>query len=240
MDDEELTRSARLEDRHWWYAARRALVRRLVTPLPAGRAVDVGCGPAGNTQVLADLGWRVTGLEYAEVGATLAARRGVEVVRGDARALPFADACADLVLSTDAWEHIDDDAAVAAETARVLRPGGLAMVAVPADMRLWSSHDVALGHVRRYTRPELAGRLGDAGLDVVELFSWNVLLRPVAALRRRTAGRQEAAPAEGVSEMEEVHPLLNTALRSVVALEQRLPVQTLPGISLVALARRPG
>lgn len=228
MDEQEIRKSAALEERHWWYAERRALVRRLVAPLPAGRAIDVGCGGGGNTAVLRDLGWDVTGLEYSPVAATLAASRGLKVVRGDSRRLPFADGSVDLVMSTDMWEHIDDDRAVARETARVLRPGGRVLVAVPCSMKLWSGHDVALGHHRRYERDELVALIEGAGLDVVDVRSWNVLLRPIARLRRRHN--------DSDSEMEEVHPVVNAGLRLAVASERFLPVGRLPGISLVVRA----
>nr|WP_216653474.1 class I SAM-dependent methyltransferase [Nocardioides sp. zg-DK7169] len=217
-----------MEKKHWWYAERRGLVRRLVRPLPAGRALDVGCGGGGNTGVLRDLGWDVTGIEYSPVAAGIARGRGLKVVRGDAQCLPVADASMDLVMSTDAWEHIEDDKAVARETARVLRPGGRALVAVPCSMALWSGHDVALGHLRRYERADLAALLEGAGLKVVDISSWNVLLRPVARLRRKNNDSE--------SEMEEVHPVLNAGLRAAVATERFLPVQRLPGISLVARA----
>lgn len=232
MDDEELRRSGELERTHWWYAERRALVRRTAAGWPAGRAVDVGCGPGGNATVLRDLGWQVTGIEYTETGAAIARTRGLDVVRGDARRLPFPDASVDLVMSTDVWEHIEDDEAVAAETARVLRRGGRALIAVPCSRSLWSGHDVALGHVRRYERDELADRITGAGLELVDLWSWNVLLRPVVRARRRRKVESE-------SEMEPVHPVLNAGLRAAVALERVVPLRRLPGVSLVAVGRKP-
>lgn len=231
MDADEIRRSAALEDRHWWYAARRGLVRRSVRGLPPGRAVDVGCGPAGNTAVLCDLGWDVTGVELTEVAAAIARSRGLDVVRGDATRLPLPDASVDLVVSTDVWEHIEDDKAVAAETARVLRPGGRALVAVPCAMALWSGHDVALGHVRRYERDGLTGLVESAGLRVERVRSWNVVLRPVVRLRRRSNTDR--------SEMEHVPAWLNAVLRSVVETERFLPVDRLPGVSLVVEAVRP-
>lgn len=232
MDAEEIAKSAALERRHWWYAARRALVRRTVKDWPAGRAVDVGCGMGGNTVVLRELGWKAVGVEYTDTGAEIAASRGIPVVRGDGRRLPIADASVDLVMSTDAWEHIDDDVAVASETSRVLRPGGRALIAVPASMALWSGHDVALGHVRRYERDELAQRVIGAGLVIEDLRSWNVLLRPVVKARRRSRQQSE-------SEMEAVNPVLNAGLRAAVGLERVLPVRRLPGVSLVVVARKP-
>ncbi|MFL6107430.1 MAG: class I SAM-dependent methyltransferase [Marmoricola sp.] len=232
MDEEEIARSAELEQKHWWYAGRRALVRRELAGVAGGRALDVGCGPAGNSAVLRDLGWQVTALDYVHDSAVLARRRGLDAVRSDARRLPFADGSFDLVLSSDAWEHIEQDDEVAAESFRVLRPGGRLLVMVPAGMDLWSGHDTALGHVRRYEKDQLVALVAGAGFEVDEIFSWNVLLRPVARARRRK--RTECA-----SEMEPVHPLVNAGLRAAVALESALPVRRRKGISLVIRATKP-
>jgi SAM-dependent methyltransferase len=235
MDDDELRRSAALEQKHWWYSGRRALVRRLVKGVPAGRALDVGPGPGGNAAVLSELGWTVTGVEYTQVGAQLCRERGLDVVRGDGTRLPIADAIVDLVMSTDVWEHIDDHESVAAESFRVLRPGGRLLVAVPAGMDMWSGHDVALGHVRRYERQELVDLVERHGFVVHDVASWNVLLRPVAKLRRsRTAG-----PDDDASEMEHVAAPVNAGLRAAVALESVLPVKRFRGLSLVVQAYRP-
>jgi len=231
MDDEELRRSAALEERHWWYSGRRALVRRLMRGVPAGRAVDVGPGPGGNAAVLRDLGWQVTGVELTEVGAELCAARGLDVVRGDATRLPLADASVDLVMSTDVWEHVDDHESVAAESWRVLRPGGRLLVAVPAGMELWSGHDVALGHVRRYERDQLVELVERHGFAIHDVASWNVLLRPVARMRRSSN--------ESESEMEAVAAPVNAGLRAALALESLLPVGRFRGLSLVVRAFRP-
>jgi SAM-dependent methyltransferase len=232
VDAEEIRRSAALEQRHWWYAGRRRLVRRLVSGWAPGVAVDVGCGSGGNSAVLRALGWRVLGMDHSPAAVELAAARGVPVVRADARQLPLPDASVDLVLSTDAWEHVDRDEAVAAETFRVLRPGGRALVTVPAGRDLWSGHDVALGHERRYERDELVALVEHAGLRVDRVLGWNVLLRPVVRIRRRRH-------TECRSEMEPVHPVLNLALRAVLGLEELLPVQHRRGVSLVVVAARP-
>lgn len=232
MDEDEIRRSAQLEQRHWWYAGRRALVRRELAGLTPGRALDVGCGPAGNSDVLRQLGWQVTALDYVRDSAVLARRRGLDALQADARSLPFPDGTFDLLLSSDAWEHIEEDDLVAAESHRVLRPGGHLFVTVPAGMDLWSGHDVALGHVRRYARDELVDLVERAGFQVDEVFGWNVLLRPVARARRRRRVTSQ-------SEMEPVNPLVNGVLRAIVAVEARLPLRRRRGISLVLRATRP-
>jgi SAM-dependent methyltransferase len=232
VDEDEIRKSAALEDKHWWYAGRRALIRRKVRHLAPGRALDVGAGSGGNTAVLRDLGWDVAALEYSPAAAELCAGRGIPTVRADARRLPFPDEHFDLVMSTDLWEHVDDDKTVAAEAFRVLRPGGALLLAVPSGMDLWSGHDVALGHVRRYERQELVDLVTGAGFQLVDVGGWNVLLRPVARMRRRRRVTSE-------SEMEHVNPVVNAGLRVAVGLESVLPVERFRGVSLVLQALKP-
>ncbi|RKS74057.1 methyltransferase family protein [Motilibacter peucedani] len=231
MEGTEVRKLAALEDRHWWYAERRSLLAAQVAALGTpGTALDVGAAGGGNTRVLRDAGWRALALEYGEEGAQVAHERGLPVVRGDATRLPVADGSIGLVVAFDVLEHIDDDDAVVAHVRRALRPGGTLLVAVPAGMRNWSAHDEAVGHVRRYEREQLRALLERGGLEVRELRSWNVLMAPLARWRRRSATG---------SDLDDVPAVVNAGARAVVALERVLPVGGLPGISLLATARRP-
>ncbi|MEU4327407.1 class I SAM-dependent methyltransferase [Nonomuraea dietziae] len=230
MDATEIQRAVELEDRHWWYRERRAILarelRRIGRP---GRALDVGAAGGGNTRVFRRYGWSALAADHSDTAVAYARQRGLEAIKADLRCLPLDDAEFDLVTALDVLEHIDDDKAAAAEIARVLKPGGTAFVAVPCDMRLWSAHDVALGHHRRYTREELRLLIEGAGLVIERLWSWNVLLRPVAAIRRRKATG---------CDLEELPGPVNLALSAVVMAERFLPVSSLPGVSLMARARR--
>jgi SAM-dependent methyltransferase len=229
VDRSEIRKLAALEDTHWWYRERRQLLARQVRAMSPGRALDVGAAAGGNTRVLLDRGWHAIALEFSEDGAQIARERDLPVVRADALTLPFPDACLDLVVAYDVLEHIPDDDRAVQEFCRVLRPGATALVAVPADPGLWSAHDDAVGHVRRYTRSSLVPLLERNGLDVTAVQSWNVLLRPAAAWRRRNSTG---------SDLEQMSPVLNLGLRAVVATERYLPVKSLPGVSLLVRARR--
>lgn len=230
MDPTEIATLVRLEQRHWWYRERRAVLARVVADLPPGSALDVGAAGGGNTQVLTGLGWSAVALEYSRDGALVAEQRGLPTLRADACHLPFADESLDLVTALDVLEHLEDDAAAAAEIRRVLRPGGRLVVTVPVDPRLWSAHDEAVGHVRRYTRSSLLALLVRAGLEVESARSWMVLLRPAVALaRRRSTG----------SDLDEPSRVVNAVLGGIVRLERHLPVGRMPGVSVVLRARRP-
>ncbi len=230
MEATEVRKLAQLEDTHWWYSERRYLLAKALRARSAGRALDVGAAGGGNTRVLRRAGWNAVALEYGADGAAVAAERGLRVIRADATALPLPAQSLDLVVAFDVLEHIPDDAAAARELLRVLRPGGEALIAVPCDPKLWSQHDVAVNHVRRYTRASLRKLFLDAGFELDSMTSWNVLLRPIVALRRRSSSG---------SDLDELSRPVNAVLRVIVALERYLPVKRLPGVTLLATVRRP-
>lgn len=228
MEGTEVRKLAALEGNHWWYRERRHLLASAIRDLTPGRAIDIGAAGGGNTMVLRDAGWQATALEYSRDGAEVAHERGLPVLRSDATSLPLADDSQDLVVAFDILEHLQDDHAAVREVHRVLKPTGTYLVAVPADPKLWSAHDVAVDHVRRYTRPELLALLERGGFEIEDVFSWNVLLRPVVALRRRTSTG---------SDLDDLHPIVNAGLRTIITAERYLPVRNLPGVSLFVRAR---
>lgn len=228
MEGSEVRKLARLEDAHWWYRERRHLLARELRGLVPGRALDIGAAGGGNTRVLRDHGWDAAALEYGADGAEVAHGRGLATLRGDATGLPLADGSLDLVIAFDVLEHLPEDEAAVREVHRVLKPTGTYLVAVPADPRLWSAHDVAVDHVRRYTRAGLLALLERGGFQIEQVRSWNVLLRPVVALRRRSSSG---------SDLEALHPVVNLGLRAIITAERYLPVGKWPGVSLIVRAR---
>jgi len=253
MRPAELEKMFLLEDSYWWYVARRELAVLLIERFlsrPRGisrrtssvRILDVGCGTGGMLKELAAFGLAI-GLDRApEALARCRRRSGAPLVRGAAEGLPFPAGSFDLVTALDLLEHLDDDEAGLREIARVLRPGGLAVLTVPACPLLWSEHDEALDHRRRYLARPLRRLLARAGLRVeflsyaiLQLFpvilAFRLLQRCLRGDRRRPKTALIALP-----------PLLNRLLIYLLRLESWLLLRfPLPlGVSLVAVARWPG
>ena len=152
---------------------------------PGVRVLDLGCGAGRHAFEALRRGASVLALdadegELTSVAAMFAAMREAgevpaggqaRAVAGDATAMPLPDASVDVVIAAEVLEHIPADQAAIAEIARVLRPGGLAAVTVPAwlpERVCWALsadyHNVPGGHVRIFTRKELTAKLAQAGL----------------------------------------------------------------------------
>ncbi len=242
MDAAYYTQMAEVEDRHWWFAARRAILAAVLDalPLPAGADVmEVGCGTGGNLALLARYG-RLVACEPDEAAVALAAARGVAPVERGALPdrLPFADRRFDLMALLDVLEHVEADRESLAVLRERLKPGGFLLLTVPAYMWLWSGHDEVNHHVRRYTRRELVAKVRAAGLAVHHATYFNTwLLPPIAAVRvlSRWLGR-------GGSDLALPPEWLNRRLERIMASERhRVASGRLPaGVSVLLVARREG
>ncbi|KAB0269707.1 class I SAM-dependent methyltransferase [Microvirga brassicacearum] len=178
------------EASHWWFVGRRRLFAREIieAKLPrTAKILDVGTSTGTNLRMLRDIGFAdVEGLDFSEEAISYCASKGLGVVKqGDICAMPFPEGTFDLVLATDIIEHVDDDLKALSEIARVLKPGGLALVTVPAFRVLWGLQDRVAQHKRRYVRPELLSRIRKARLHVEKVYYFNYLLfLPIFAARR--------------------------------------------------------
>lgn len=246
MQATEIDRLAHFEEWYWWHRARQTIVARVLKRYmkgPRGRVLDVGCG-AGGTSTVAAAGGRLLGVDLGAEATVAAQARGLEVARMDATDLGTQAGVFDLVVALDVLEHLDDPAAAAREFRRTLRPGGMLLVTVPAYQWLWSSHDVALGHRKRYTSQPLRALLASAGLEV-ELCSYvmTAVLPPAIVVRllERLPGRHAPADHEAESGYIALPRWLNSFLAWLVGLDGLLAGRVpLPGgLTVIAVARRP-
>ena len=244
MNPSEYAAMFAVEDRHWWYVGvRREVERWLRTLAPAHgerlAVLDAGCGTGGLLANLRSPAWRA-GVEISAEGVRLARRRGdAALVMGSVAALPFAEGSFDAVVSIDVLCHSGVvERQAAEEAARVLRPGGLFLVQVPAFDFLRGEHDAAVWTKRRYRRAEVAALLSSAGLTLRGSGYRNSLLFPLAAagrlLRRRRKARELAR-----SDVRPVPRPLNAVLSGVLALERALGVRFPFGLSVFCVASKP-
>jgi ubiquinone/menaquinone biosynthesis C-methylase UbiE len=247
MNLEEYDRMYRLEDTYWWFVARRHLITSLMEhhfePGGAIRILDVGCGTGAMLDELCRFG-SVTGADFATAALCHCRERGARypLARADIRRLPFASDTFDAVTAMDIIEHIDDDKAAVAEVHRVLKPGGLLFATVPAFPSLWSEHDEALHHYRRYTAPQFKDLLQRVGLAVPKASYTVTALFPPIWLYRQAAKqwRRGRDSSRKHADLVPFSPAVNSALTSLSEWESRLAQRVnFPfGVTVFAVAQK--
>lgn len=248
---------AAIEQRHWWFVARRRILRSLVGEiLPPSRAttvIDVGCGTGANLAALA-ADYRCVGIDTSADAIRLAKERFPQTdfilgrapddlgsIAGEAR----------LVLMMDVLEHVPDDFSLFSAVASAVQPGCYLLITVPADRRLWSGHDESFGHYRRYDARRLAQIWAGLPIEPLLVSHFNRRLYPLIKGVRtlnRWRGPGRVAGRAGTDFAVPPAPL-NRALENIFAGEARQLCRGLrigkaayrKGVSLLALLqRKPG
>jgi SAM-dependent methyltransferase len=185
-------RMAQHDDFHWWYRGRRAVLSSYIArsgnlPLNA-RVLEIGCGTGHNLSMLAQFG-TVSAVEIDYISRTIASERlGKPVIDNSLPDLVDVERRSfDLVAVLDVIEHVKDDVAALRSIASCLRPSGKVLITVPAHPWMWSSHDEANHHFRRYSRSSLQQAIATAGLITDKPRYFNSILFPLAVARRLSA-----------------------------------------------------
>jgi SAM-dependent methyltransferase len=232
-----------LEQRHWWFAAKRqivlAMLRRFLGTLKGARVYDVGCGCGMMLQELSRLGCAANGLDASETALEYCRARGVPADRcllPEQPGLP--PDSADAVLLLDVLEHVDRDRESFVAAMKLARPGGVGIVTVPAYQWLWTKRDEFHYHKRRYNRQRLRAVLEHDNVRIERLTYCNTNLFPLAMAGRLLA---KIVPDKKPKDLSVPAAPVNAMLRWMFAAE-RWPIAAgvpLPwGLSLLAVVRR--
>lgn len=243
----------RLEERNFWFAGRRDMLVRMMKRLGVSRAhrvLEIGCSGGILISVLHELGFTsLLGIDLSEAAIRRCRTRGLEnVVVMDGSRLGFGPSCIDCILASDVLEHIQDDDQALADWWRILRPGKPLLVFVPSYQFLWSEHDVANHHRRRYTRRALTDKLRNSGFAVEACGYWNSLFffpvlayclwdRMASLIRSDRNGRHVSG-----DHLLELPDGINRVLLELLRFENRICNGriSLPfGVSNFAVARKP-
>lgn len=205
MDRAVYDRMAEIDRDHWWFVGRRKILTALIArfrPKPGRmRILEVGCGTGSNIAMLQQFGV-VDAIEPDDHARAFSeARTGIAIKSGYLPNVPLDDGVYDLIVLFDVLEHIPDDHGALTALRPKLAPGGRLMLAVPAMPSLWSAHDEAHHHQRRYTRATLDQVVRASGYRRVHLTAFNSLMLPaiigmrwLKKVRGREGGDDDALP----------------------------------------------
>jgi SAM-dependent methyltransferase len=246
MENQEYDSMARLESTFWWYRSLHdkaiSLLGKLLDESRPLDLLDLGCGTGGMLRQLetAFPMWRLIGLDVSEKAVAFALRTShARVVVGSANGLPHPDGAFDILVSLDVMCHdLVCPERMLCECARVLKPGGIMVLNLPAYQWLHSYHDVYVQQSRRYTIESLKAEIAKGPFEYIFATYWNAFLfLPLVIKRKVFAGRPSS------SDVTDSLSLLNPLFTHVMEWETKILRRgyRLPfGSSVLYIARKNG
>ncbi|MFL6731806.1 MAG: class I SAM-dependent methyltransferase [Sphingomicrobium sp.] len=235
-------RMAEQDQHHWWFVARRRIlaevIGRVVRPPKRARVLEVGCGTGHNLAMLGRFG-KLDACELDAIARGMASDRlGRPVLEARLPDLSmFKAGSYDLIALLDVLEHVPDDMGSLKEIRKLLKPGGALLLTVPANKWMWSAHDVAHHHFRRYAKGELQRLLTGAGFEVQLHTYFNSLLFPAVAAARIVGKLRGSETADDAMPGARVNGILERVFGIEASLIGRIRMPF--GVSLIAVVRRP-
>jgi len=233
MDEKELAQLAVIEDNHWWFVERRNLLRLWAARIPTNsKVVDIGAGVGKQSVLLKnEFGFDVIAVEQSDYGSNQCNKNGIRTLQESAVKLSLNDGTIDAVIAMDVLEHIQEDSKALLEINRVLKSNGKILVTIPAFKFMWSKHDEAVQHVRRYSKREITHKLRESGFLVTNIRYWNSILFPLAVVRRVFNF--------GKSDLVLPPKFLNIILGRIVAIERKINILSkFPGTSIIIFGEK--
>ncbi len=241
---------AEIEQRHWWFQGRRAVLTCVLReqlghdtgPTSERRIFDAGCGTGEMIDMLRAFG-SVSAIDPSEDAVRRCVDRfdGTVDVRCGELPRDLPPSGCEMVTAFDVLEHLDDDLGALEAIHAVLPDGGVVVITVPAYAFLWGQHDVINGHRRRYRARQIRALLEASGFQVDRLTYFNTLLFPIVVLVRASRRLRSRGAIDPASDFTMPRPAVNRLLLAVFSFEARLLRRaSLPfGVSILAVGRKP-
>jgi SAM-dependent methyltransferase len=238
---EEYSNLERVEREHWYYAGKRHIVRHWLQQSgaihPQSKLLDCG---AGTGAFAAEMQREVqcTAMDDHQESLDILRQRlpASAVIEGNCTDIPLVSNAFDAVTALDVLEHIPDDRTAATELVRVLTPGGILVVTVPAMMSLWSDWDISLHHQRRYDKNSLLELFTSLPVTIEHCSYINVIAMPLVWMARKA----RALGITGASRAEDQIPpaFLNQALHATFVGPGCSRISFPFGVGLLLVARK--
>lgn len=240
MDTQMYQTMMELEEKYWWFVARRSILEQVIKKLNLPESAEIfeaGCGTGGNLAMLARHG-QVYGMELNDTARTYASKLQLAQIQPGClpNDIPFPEQKFDLIVLLDVLEHIEEDAASLQALTAKLKPSGYLLITVPAYAWLWSKQDEILHHKRRYRQQNLLPLVRNADYQVNFISYFNFILFPIIAGIRLLLNLL----GKGGNELIMPPKPINDMLTFLFAMERHLVTRIfLPfGVSLLVLAQK--
>lgn len=229
---------AELETSHWWFCARRDIISQVLNKYIRDRnnlrILDVGCGTGSYLKLLKKFG-QVLGLEPNKSMAEYCQNQDSVIINCQIESYQSKQKF-DLVTVFDVLEHIADDQKVIKTLTDLLNKDGYLLLTVPACKRLWSRHDLACHHHRRYEAQDITRLLQD-DFRLIYISYYNFFLFPFifAGLKLKHLFKSDQLPAKLPNKL--INWLLYrifSSERKIIASGKNMPF----GVSIIALAQK--
>jgi len=230
MEDNAIQQLSEFEENYWWFTARKQIIRKILSKYNIkGKILDYGCGTGGTSLELQEFG-TVIGTDISAKALELASTKIKTITISD---LQNYENYFDVITLFDVLEHVNDDKTLLSKLCQFLKNNGLVLITVPAFQFLWSKHDIALSHYRRYTKKQLQETLKNANLKpLTSGYFMTFLFLPVLLYRIFNKNKETR------TDLNKLPKIIDYILTKIFLLESRL-IGYLPfGVSLYCIAKK--
>ncbi|MFH1133763.1 MAG: class I SAM-dependent methyltransferase [Nanoarchaeota archaeon] len=226
---------------YFWFKGKYQLSKLLTKKFAPGknhRILLVGGGMGAELKILQQHG-KTDIIDIDAESLTHVPRQSCDqIFHGDITDYPLQKGYYDLAIAYDVIEHVKHHRAALNNIFASLKPGGLFIMNVPAHNYLFSGHDTAAGHFRRYSLKDVKHVVHEAGFRIKFISYWNFFLSPLFLVYR---GLSKMSRKKGYDYIP-FPPAVNAVLAFPFTIENYLIAHGIPlpyGISIITVLERP-